>query len=59
EKIMEEVPAIKGLNEIQKTFILGGLTRTMLQWISTKSTDSPMQVTASILKLLDLEHLTN
>ncbi|MBC1544939.1 TetR/AcrR family transcriptional regulator [Listeria cossartiae] len=59
EKIMEEVPAIKGLNEIQKTFILGGLTRTMLQWISTKNTDSPKQVTASILKLLDLEHLTN
>ncbi|ECP4562598.1 TetR/AcrR family transcriptional regulator [Listeria monocytogenes] len=59
DKIMEEVPAIKGLNEIQKTFILGGLTRTMLQWISTKSTDSPTQVTASILKLLDLEHLTN
>ncbi|EAC5127542.1 TetR/AcrR family transcriptional regulator [Listeria monocytogenes] len=58
EKIMEEISSLNSLNETQKTFILGGLTRTMLHWISTKSTDSPAQVTQSILKLVDLEHLS-
>ncbi|EAE8345840.1 TetR/AcrR family transcriptional regulator [Listeria monocytogenes] len=57
EKIIEEIPSLNNLNEIQKTFIIGGLTHTMLHWISTKSQVSPSQVTQSILNLINLEHL--
>ncbi|MBC1923039.1 TetR/AcrR family transcriptional regulator [Listeria grayi] len=54
EKITEEIPNLNNLNDTQKTFILGGLTHAMIHWISTKSTDSPAQVTQSILHLIDI-----
>ncbi|MCG4837948.1 hypothetical protein L0P55_19520, partial [Parabacteroides merdae] len=38
EKIIEEIPDLDNLDNTQKIFVLGGVTRTMLDWISTKST---------------------
>ncbi|MBO0410834.1 TetR/AcrR family transcriptional regulator [Enterococcus hulanensis] len=57
EEILAEIPDLKNLNDIQKTFILGGITRTMLHWISSGSTQSAVQVTEAILTLIDLDHL--
>lgn len=59
EKIIEEIPDLDNLDNTQKIFVLGGVTRTMLDWISTKSTKSSTEITESILTLIDLRYLVN
>ncbi|WP_409022044.1 TetR/AcrR family transcriptional regulator [Dellaglioa sp. P0083] len=52
EKILKDTPSISRLNNTQKTFILGGVLRTMLQWISSGSPATAEEVTADILELI-------
>ncbi len=59
EKIIEEIPDLDNLDNTQKIFVLGGVTRTILDWISTKSTKSSTEITESILTLIDLRYLVN
>lgn len=57
EKIIEDHPIFKELNLIQKSFIVGGLTHSMIFWLSTNSSDSPEKISRSILDMFNFDYI--
>ncbi|MCT0017568.1 TetR/AcrR family transcriptional regulator [Lactococcus lactis subsp. lactis] len=55
EKLIEETRILNKLNPIQKYFIIGGLTHSMVFWITTSTPLSPEEVSETIINLFNLK----
>lgn len=56
-KIIENYTNFNTLNSLQKSFIIGGLTHSMIFWISSKSTQAPEEISKNIVDLFDLDYI--